>query len=69
VENTINKVLGGKYDISDAHWGKISADAKDLIAKMLKSDPNARITPVEALKHPWITVLPTLSSMLMHLES
>ncbi len=33
---------------------QISSEAKDLIIKMLKKNPNERITAVLALEHPWI---------------
>ena len=33
---------------------KLSDDFKDLIEKMLKHDPNERITAFEALNHPWL---------------
>jgi serine/threonine protein kinase len=32
----------------------LSADAKDLIAKMLVKDPEQRITAAQALQHPWL---------------
>lgn len=33
----------------------ISAEARDLLAKMLNPDPVARLSATEALRHPWIT--------------
>jgi len=35
-------------------WSKISREARDLIRKMLKADPDERITAKDALEHPWI---------------
>jgi calcium-dependent protein kinase len=35
-------------------WKNISTAAKDLIQKMLNSDPVTRISAKEALNHPWI---------------
>jgi len=35
-------------------WDVISSSAKDLIEKLLVTDPNKRSTAEEALKHPWI---------------
>ena len=40
------------YDFDDEVWESISAEAKDLISKMLVYE-NQRITPKEALTHPW----------------
>lgn len=34
-------------------WGKISKEARDLIAQMIVADPNKRITIDEALNSPW----------------
>lgn len=33
----------------------MSSSAKDLIKKMLMVDPDARISAIDALRHPWIT--------------
>ena len=40
----------GKYEFP----AKISADAKDLIQKMLVMEPNNRMTVPEVLNHPWV---------------
>eukprot|EP00252_Welwitschia_mirabilis_P016131 TRINITY_DN3564_c0_g2_i1.p1 TRINITY_DN3564_c0_g2~~TRINITY_DN3564_c0_g2_i1.p1 ORF type:complete len:509 (+),score=84.69 TRINITY_DN3564_c0_g2_i1:367-1893(+) len=36
-------------------WGSISNAAKDLISRMLCTDPKKRLTSIEVLEHPWIT--------------
>eukprot|EP00535_Pseudo-nitzschia_heimii_P011517 CAMPEP_0197195368 /NCGR_PEP_ID=MMETSP1423-20130617/30962_1 /TAXON_ID=476441 /ORGANISM="Pseudo-nitzschia heimii, Strain UNC1101" /LENGTH=1068 /DNA_ID=CAMNT_0042648989 /DNA_START=96 /DNA_END=3302 /DNA_ORIENTATION=+ len=41
-------------DFSEEEWRKVSVEAKDLVAKMLKTDPKERITAEEAVEHPWI---------------
>lgn len=38
-------------------WDHISEYAKDLVAKLLTSDPERRITAAEALQHPWLKVI------------
>ena len=38
------------------YWDKISAEAKDLVNKMLLIDPRARITAREALSHSWFVM-------------
>merc|ERR1711981_373147 len=37
------------------HWAGISAQAKDLIMKLLVKDSAARLTAEQVLSHPWIT--------------
>ena len=34
-------------------WDKVSPECKDLIEKMLEPEPEKRITPAEAIQHPW----------------
>jgi serine/threonine protein kinase len=49
-------------------WKKISSEAKDLLLKMLKVDPNQRWSASECLLHPWITGTCHRSEHLQHLE-
>lgn len=44
-----------KVDFPQADWQNVSIEGRDLIEKMLTADPSARITPTDALRHPWIT--------------
>lgn len=43
------KIEKGKFEFPD--W--IKGDAKDLIQKMLRTNPKKRITIPEIMKHPW----------------
>lgn len=54
---TLEKSAKGEYSLSGPEWDSISADAKDLISKMLCYDPSKRITAREILKHPWIVMV------------
>lgn len=47
--------MAGKYEFDDEYWSEISSSAKDLISKLLKFEPELRITAAQALQHPWIT--------------
>lgn len=49
-------------------WKKISAEAKDLLSKMLKTDPLQRNSASECLLHPWITGQCHRAEHLVHLE-
>lgn len=54
-ENGIfNAILRGHVDFSSDPWPSISPSAKDLVRRMLNSDPKQRITAYEVLNHPWI---------------
>ncbi|KAI4340523.1 hypothetical protein MLD38_025350 [Melastoma candidum] len=54
-ENGIfNAILRGHVDFSSDPWPSISPGAKDLVKKMLNSDPKQRLTAFQVLNHPWI---------------
>ncbi|XP_010453282.1 PREDICTED: calcium-dependent protein kinase 17 isoform X1 [Camelina sativa] len=54
-ENGIfNAILRGHVDFSSDPWPSISPQAKDLVKKMLNSDPKQRLTAAQVLNHPWI---------------
>ncbi|XP_019057833.1 PREDICTED: calcium-dependent protein kinase 34 isoform X2 [Tarenaya hassleriana] len=54
-ENGIfNAILRGQIDFSSDPWPVISPQAKDLVRKMLNSDPKQRLTAAQVLNHPWI---------------
>ncbi|KAK7400971.1 hypothetical protein VNO78_12280 [Psophocarpus tetragonolobus] len=49
-----NAILRGHVDFASDPWPSISPAAKDLVRKMLNSDPKQRLTAREVLNHPWI---------------
>ena len=49
-----DNILEGELNLETKDWAKISNDAKDLIKKLLEKNPKKRISPFEAMKHPWI---------------
>ncbi|KAL2322367.1 hypothetical protein Fmac_026746 [Flemingia macrophylla] len=49
-----NAILRGHVDFNSDPWPSISLAAKDLVRKMLNSDPKQRLTAFEVLNHPWI---------------
>ncbi|KAL0418452.1 UNVERIFIED_CONTAM: Calcium-dependent protein kinase [Sesamum radiatum] len=46
--------LRGHLDFSSDPWPSISPGAKDLVRKMLNSDPKQRLSAFQVLNHPWI---------------
>lgn len=50
----VNSVRQGTYSMAGPEFKNISAEAKDLIKKMLTYDMNLRITAEQAINHAWI---------------
>jgi len=48
------KVKTGNFAFNNSHWKSVSEDAKDLIRKMLKMNPEERITAKDTLNHVWV---------------
>ncbi|TNV82197.1 hypothetical protein FGO68_gene11040 [Halteria grandinella] len=53
-EDILKNVQKGVYKISGPIWSRVSPDGTDLVKKMLKFDPERRISASSALMHPWI---------------
>ncbi|TYK16611.1 calcium-dependent protein kinase 3 [Cucumis melo var. makuwa] len=53
-QGIFDAVLRGHIDFSSDPWPSISSGAKDLIRKLLHSDPKERLSAIEALNHPWM---------------
>lgn len=56
---------GNVDNLEDDTWADVTRPARDLLRRMLCSDPTARITAKEALDHPWIR----MHCESVHLES
>merc|ERR1719203_2384202 len=52
-DEVVEKTLNKKLNLTHKKWDRVSADAKDLIAKLLIKDPKKRISVEDALKHQW----------------
>ncbi|CAG9314539.1 unnamed protein product [Blepharisma stoltei] len=52
-EEVLERVKIGQYSLEDEPWPRVSADAKDLISKLL-IPAHQRISAEEALRHKWI---------------
>ena len=47
-------ILQGSYKYDDPAWQMVTDSAKDLVTRCLTVDPSKRISPIEALDHPWL---------------
>jgi len=52
--NLFNNIQDGKYEFHQREWGNISAEAKDLIQKLLVKTPKRRLSAGDVLMHPWL---------------
>lgn len=49
------KIKRGKFQYDSPYWDHVSDDAKDLINKMLVTNPAERWTAAQLLEHKWVT--------------
>uniref|UniRef100_A0A3Q1BHU8 non-specific serine/threonine protein kinase n=1 Tax=Amphiprion ocellaris TaxID=80972 RepID=A0A3Q1BHU8_AMPOC len=54
-EEILARIGSGKFSLSGGYWNSVSAEAKDLVSKMLHVDPHQRLTAGQVLRHPWVT--------------
>uniref|UniRef100_A0A8C6SKX0 non-specific serine/threonine protein kinase n=1 Tax=Neogobius melanostomus TaxID=47308 RepID=A0A8C6SKX0_9GOBI len=54
-EEILARIGSGKFSLSGGYWNSVSAEAKDLVSKMLHVDPHQRLTAEQVLRHHWIT--------------
>jgi serine/threonine protein kinase len=50
------KIKKAEFEFHEQYWKDVSEDAKDLIRKLLRKKPLARLTAEEALQHPWVCI-------------
>lgn len=60
--NLFERIQEGKYEFRDGVWAQISADAKDLISRLLVRDATLRLSAAQVLKHPWVQGVSLLCS-------
>eukprot|EP01018_Ginkgo_biloba_P037830 Gb_11259 [translate_table: standard] len=53
-QGIFDAILHGHIDFVSEPWPSISSSAKDLVQKMLKSNPKERLSALQVLNHPWI---------------
>ena len=47
-------IVMGRYEFEEQGWAHVSEEAKDLVRKLLVTDPSKRLTSREALASPWM---------------
>jgi len=52
--NLFSNIQDGKYEFHQREWGNISAQAKDLIRKLLVKNARNRLSAGDVLNHPWL---------------
>lgn len=57
------RILRGKFNFHEQYWKDISDDAKDLIKKLLTTNPKKRMNAHDALKHSWMSSDELISEM------
>ncbi|XP_062841638.1 ribosomal protein S6 kinase alpha-3 isoform X2 [Trichomycterus rosablanca] len=55
-EEILARIGSGKFSLTGGYWNSVSAEAKDLVSKMLHVDPHQRLTAAQVLRHPWIVL-------------
>eukprot|EP00604_Paraphysomonas_vestita_P001525 CAMPEP_0174817924 /NCGR_PEP_ID=MMETSP1107-20130205/484_1 /TAXON_ID=36770 /ORGANISM="Paraphysomonas vestita, Strain GFlagA" /LENGTH=348 /DNA_ID=CAMNT_0016029073 /DNA_START=2901 /DNA_END=3947 /DNA_ORIENTATION=+ len=51
------EILKAKYSFRGTSWDSVTDEAKDFITKLLKKDPNERLTAEQAFNHRWFDSL------------
>ena len=53
------QIRQGHYSFGESVWDNISETAKDLIKKLLTTDPDVRLSAEQCLQHPWFSLTPS----------
>ncbi|XP_016898487.1 serine/threonine-protein kinase Chk2 isoform X2 [Cynoglossus semilaevis] len=52
-----DQIIQGEFVMKPSRWKHVSAQAKDVVRKLLVVDPSKRMTIDEALQHPWLQLI------------
>lgn len=61
-DDLFKKITSGEYSFESEEWSYISDGAKDLISKLLETNPEKRLTAEEIMNHPWMMATEDLGS-------
>lgn len=53
-KDLFRSIVTGKYEFEEESWAHVSEEAKDLVRKLLVTDPSERLTSREAMESPWM---------------
>jgi len=53
-KDLFRSIVRGKYEFEEPGWTHVSEEAKDLVRRMLVTDPSLRLTSREAMATPWM---------------
>lgn len=53
-QDTLRKVVAGSYSFPPSIFDSVSAQAKDLIKKLLEKSPSQRLSAKQAMQHTWL---------------
>ena len=53
-KDLFRSIVMGKYEFDEESWAHVSEEAKDLVRKLLVTDPSQRLTSREAMASPWM---------------
>ncbi|XP_062873198.1 MAP kinase-interacting serine/threonine-protein kinase 2a isoform X2 [Trichomycterus rosablanca] len=48
------RIQEGTYEFPDERWALVSAEAKDLVSRLLVRDAKRRLSAAQVLQHPWL---------------
>ena len=54
VEDLFDQIRNADYSFPSQYWSHVSTPCRDFVEKLLVTDPEERMTPDQALGHPWI---------------
>lgn len=54
----LRSIMEGKYEFVSPEWDDISDSAKDMVRKLLDTNPDSRMTACQALNHPFVQKAP-----------
>ena len=52
-EEVVELIKQGEFEMEGEHWDHVTDEAKNLIASLLLTEANGRLSAQEAFQHPW----------------